>query len=208
MLENCYTIEDNFRNFDFKKCWYYLQELGKKKYGNTFKLNVRDKETIHKLISYSVRAINQCEIHNIDLNKGILLIGPVGCGKTSLLTLMNEFTWLHLCYPVLSTRIIAAEYHKEGFEVIHRYGRRQKVICLDDLGVEQNVKHYGNECNTVAEILLHRYDMHVNYGLVTHATTNLNANELEKIYGNRVRSRLRSMFNLISFPESSIDKRK
>ena len=111
-------------------------------------------------------------------------------------------------YPVKSTREIAAQFHKDGYGIIHDLGRRQKPICLDDLGVEQSVKHFGNECNTIGEILLHRYDMHVNYGIITHATTNLNANELEKIYGNRVRSRLRSMFNLVSFPESCKDKRK
>jgi len=50
--------------------------------------------------------------------------------------------------------------------------------------------------------------MHVNYGIMTHATTNLNAEELEKLYGNSVRSRLRSMFNLIVFPSNAKDKRK
>ena len=40
-----------------------------------------------------------------------------------------------------------------------------------------------------------------------HITTNLNAVELEKRYGNRVRSRLRAMFNLIGFDEDSKDKR-
>lgn len=208
MLENCYTIEDNFRNFDFKKCLHYLQQLGQKKYGSHFALNPNDKQTIHKLISYAVCAVDACATHKLDLNKGILLIGPIGCGKTSLITLMNEFSWPHLQYPVLSTRMIAAEYHKEGFEVTHRYGRRQKVICLDDLGVEQSVKHFGNECNTIAEILLHRYDIHVNYGIVTHATSNLNADQLEKIYGNRVRSRLRELFNLIAFDNNTPDKRK
>ena len=37
---------------------------------------------------------------------------------------------------------------------------------------------------------------------------NILTEELEKLYGNRVRSRLRSMFNLISFPQSASDKRK
>ena len=37
--------------------------------------------------------------------------------------------------------------------------------------------------------------------------TNLNAEELEARYGGRVRSRLREMFNLIGFDESSKDKR-
>ena len=41
----------------------------------------------------------------------------------------------------------------------------------------------------------------------THATTNLNAQELEERYGNRVRSRMRQLFNLIAFDKESTDKR-
>lgn len=35
--------------------------------------------------------------------------------------------------------------------------------------------------------------------MITHITTNLSASELEAFYGNRVRSRLREMFNLLIF---------
>jgi hypothetical protein len=48
----------------------------------------------------------------------------------------------------------------------------------------------------------------VRQGYVTHATTNLSASDLEAIYGNRLRSRMREMFNLISFPNDTPDKRK
>ena len=41
----------------------------------------------------------------------------------------------------------------------------------------------------------------------THATTNLNAQEMEERYGNRVRSRMRELFNLIAFDKESRDKR-
>ncbi len=41
-----------------------------------------------------------------------------------------------------------------------------------------------------------------------HITTNLNAQELEERYGNRVRSRMREMFNLIAFGKERGDKRK
>lgn len=194
--------------FDFRMCIRYMNHLGRRKYGSQFLLNKEDRDILHKLISYAISSEEQCAFHGLDLKKGILLIGPVGCGKTSLMTLLPEFMYPFQKYPVKNTRDIAAEYHKDGYEVIHKYGRREKPICLDDLGVEQTIKHFGNECNTVGEILLQRYDMHVNYGVITHATTNLNAEELEKIYGNRVRSRLRSIFNLISFPESASDKRK
>jgi len=37
--------------------------------------------------------------------------------------------------------------------------------------------------------------------------THLNAKEPENKYGSRVRSRLRAMFNLISFNQNSIDKK-
>ncbi len=68
----------------------------------------------------------------------------------------------------------------------------------------------------MGEILLSRYDIFKNgkepvLSLTkgkTHITTNLNAEELEERYGNRVRSRLREMFNLISFDSSTTDKRK
>jgi len=208
MLEKCYKIENNIRQFDFATCLKYLNHLGKHTYGNSFQVQLTDKETLFKFISYAVGAEEDCNAHGIDLKKGVLLLGPVGCGKTTLMNLINNFVYPHQKYMVKSTRQIASEFHKEGFEVIHRYGRREKAFCFDDLGVEQNIKHFGNECNTIGEIILHRYDLHVNYGILTHATTNLNAEELEKLYGNRVRSRLRSMFNLISFPMETKDKRK
>ncbi len=208
MLEKCYKIENNERLFDFKTCLLYLDHLGKKRFGSSFKIDLSDRDTLFKLVSYAVGATDACQSEFLDLEKGVLLIGPVGCGKTSLMTLLNEFVYPHQKYQVKSTRDIATEFHQDGFEIINKYGRRQKTFCLDDLGVEQNMKYYGNECNTIAEILLHRYDLHVNSGIITHATTNLNAEELEKLYGNRVRSRLRSMFNLIVFPGDVKDKRK
>jgi DNA replication protein DnaC len=44
--------------------------------------------------------------------------------------------------------------------------------------------------------------------MLTHATTNLSASELEEIYGNRLRSRMREMFNLVAFDKDASDKRK
>lgn len=207
MLEKCYTIENCYRMFDFMTCIRYLNHLGRQAYGPKFSVKVEDKDLLHKLISYGISSEEQCMNHGLDLKKGILLTGPVGCGKTSLMSLLPAFMYPFQKYQVKNTREIAAEFHKDGFDTIQKYGLRPKPICLDDLGVENNIKHFGNECNTIGEILLHRYDLFINEGIVTHATTNLNADELEDIYGIRVRSRLRSMFNLISFSEGTVDKR-
>jgi hypothetical protein len=81
------------------------------------------------------------------------------------------------------------------------------VYCFDDLGTENNLKLYGNECNVMAEILLSRYDLFVSRKLITHLTTNLSASEIEAAYGNRLRSRLREQFNLIAFNNNTLDKR-
>jgi DNA replication protein DnaC len=156
----------------------------------------------------SFRRISFCLQQRGDLNKGLLLTGPIGCGKTSWMHLIRLLAHPEEQFMVKSTREIAFEFNKDGYETINLYGRRNKRICFDDIGVEQNIKFYGNECNTMAEILLHRYEMQTQYGILTHATTNLSASQLENVYGNRVRSRLRSMFNLVSFPASSQDKRK
>jgi hypothetical protein len=59
----------------------------------------------------------------------------------------------------------------------------------------------------MAEILLARYDLFISKKIITHITTNLYASEIETNYGNRVRSRLRSIVNLISFDKTTKDKR-
>jgi DNA replication protein DnaC len=59
----------------------------------------------------------------------------------------------------------------------------------------------------MAEILLSRYDLHISKKLQTHITINLSASEIETYYGNRVRSRMREMVNLIAFEKSTQDKR-
>ncbi|SNB23898.1 conserved hypothetical protein [Flavobacterium psychrophilum] len=79
--------------------------------------------------------------------------------------------------------------------------------CFDDLGTEKQIKHFGNDCNVMAEILISRYEQFIENNSVTHITTNLSASELENYYGNRVRSRLRNMFNLIAFDRETKDKR-
>jgi hypothetical protein len=60
----------------------------------------------------------------------------------------------------------------------------------------------------MGEILLSRHELFINYHIKTHGTTNLNAEELEDLYGNRVRSRMRQLFNLVAFDKDTSDKRK
>ncbi|WP_366837314.1 hypothetical protein [Lutibacter sp.] len=147
----------------------------------------------------------------IDTNKGILLSGPVGCGKTSLMKLLPHLAPHKTNYEMVPTRNIVFNFNAIGFEVIEKYSET-KNYCFDDVGIEPIGKHFGADCNVMGEILLSRYDIFCHpersRRIITHITTNLNAQELEERYGNRVRSRMRQLFNLVAFESNSKDKRK
>jgi len=200
-------------NYNYTEIIVWLEKKGVELYGNHFKIYETDYPIIYKLVAYFLKDEPTCFQHDIDLNKGILLSGPVGCGKTSLLNLMKHLTPTEHKFIVKPCREISFEFIKEGYEVIQRYSSGNKLnngiknYCFDDLGTENNLKYFGNECNIMGEILLSRYDLFINKKIITHITTNLSAGEIENQYGNRVRSRLRAMLNLISYDKSTPDKR-
>ncbi len=191
----------------------WLEAKGIELYGKKFKILEIDHEIIYKLIAYFLKDEQACYQFNIDLQKGILLTGPIGCGKTSLMNLMKHIALPNNKFSVKPCRDISFEFIQEGYPIIHKYSIGQlhhtdpRTYCFDDLGTENNLKYFGNECNVMAEILLSRYDLFISKKLQTHITTNLSATEIEKHYGNRVRSRLREMVNLIAYDKSTPDKR-
>ncbi len=207
-IEKHFEIIDNQVIYDFDKTMSYLNRYGKSRFGEKFQLRRNDTLILGKLMSYAIRDRKTCEKHDIDLEKGILLIGKIGCGKTSLMDIFRILHYQQFRYQMISSREIAKEFVLNGYSVLNKYGKKQKILCFDDLGIETSIRHFGNECNTMGEILLSRYDIMKYDRILTHATTNLNADDLEKLYGNRVRSRLREMFNVITFPSDVSDKRK
>ena len=200
-------------HYSYTEIIVWLEKKGIELYGNHFKILESDYPIIYKLIAYFLKDEPTCFQYNINLNKGILLSGPVGCGKTSLMNLMKYLTPTEHKFFVKPCRDISFEFIQDGYQIIHKYSKGKlyesepKTICFDDLGTENNLKYYGNECNVMAEILLSRYDIFTVKKIQTHITTNLSASEIETYYGNRVRSRMREMFNLIAYDKTIKDKR-
>lgn len=195
-------------HYNYEEIIAWLEKKGTELYGNHFQIHKTDHPIIYKLIAYFLKDEQTCLQYNIDLNKGIMISGPVGCGKTSLMNLMKHLTPPAYKFSVKPCRDISFDFIKDGYEIIHKYSKSApKTICFDDLGTENNLKYFGNECNVMAEILLSRYDLFTSRKLQTHITTNLSASEIETVYGNRVRSRLRSTLNLIAFDKDTKDKR-
>lgn len=200
--------------YDYDKAFNWIETKGKELYGQNFALNKSDLPLLYKLVAYFLKDEITANKYGLSMKKGILLSGPIGVGKTSFINILKFFLKNEDRYIVKTCRDISFEFIEDGYNVIHKYSKginRQvpiKSFCFDDLGVEGSLKYYGNECNVMAEIILSRYDLFVSHKLITHITTNLSASEIEAIYGNRVRSRMREMFNLISFEKDAPDKRK
>ena len=200
------TFDGKCVHYDFPKIVLYLDVKGKLLFGKKFKIYKKDRPVLLKLCSYFINDKETCEKFGIDIGKGILLSGPVGCGKTSLMKLLHFLVPHQRKYAVMPCRNIIFAFNHLGYKTIEDYGE-SGFFCFDDMGVEPIGRHYGKDCNVIGEILLSRYELFLQTKLRTHATTNLNADELEERYGNRVRSRMRELFNLIAFDKGCHDKR-
>lgn len=150
------------------------------------------------------------------LSKGIMLNGPVGCGKTHMMRMFgfNSFR----PFAVTACRSIADAYQKDGVQALNKYSDLlpvypQKFLgfdlighCFDDLGTEDDKKNFGNQVNVMQDILFKVYDQQLIGEF--HMTTNLDAESIEAMYGGRIRSRMREMFNNIKFSKKSKDRRR
>ncbi|WP_310391908.1 ATPase [Hymenobacter sp.] len=207
---------------DFEALWrHFLAQFAAQVPG--FKLDAHNESVYRRLLAHFAGDAPTQTALGLDPGKGILLLGPVGCGKTAAMRFFERNA--RTAYRVVPARDVARRFLTEGFAVLDRYGaqafmarsygaghgpdhRHPVTYCFDDLGVEQNARLYGNECNVLAEILLDRYDRFVTHRMRTHLTSNLNASELETLYGDRLRSRLREMCNVLSFPTTAPDRRR
>lgn len=195
-----------------------------KKTVKNFVIDEYNEEIIFDLACYFTNDKRFEEKNGWKLDKGILLFGNVGCGKTTLMRMFRDNQVAS--YFVISCRKVASEFSDGGKDggrqAIAKYfgeyqsatagvkfGHEQSVgICFDDLGTEEIQKHFGNQANVMAETILNRYDLFYKMRNKTHITTNLTADQIEETYGTRVRSRMREMFNKIVFDSKAPDRRK
>jgi DNA replication protein DnaC len=163
------------------------------------------------------RLAGEMQIQNPGLNKGILLCGNPGTGKTRIMTVFARNQ--RQSFGMYSAQKIANDFAKDGESIIEDFSEVFKNpindaeaffqplrgICLDDIGSEELKNHFGNKRNVIGDIIERRYSNGV-FGPLLHATTNFSAGELEKFFGLRVLSRMREIFNLVVL--SGPDRRK
>lgn len=168
-----------------------------------------EEERIYKILAMYFTNDKGIEKMGLSLDKGLVLHGGVGCGKTTIMKLFRDNP--SQPYGIVECMKIADQYKQKegGADVIHQYSFLPS-ICFNDLGTEiesGESSHFGNKKNVMAEIILNHYERNERKKFKLHFTTNLAADEQGDLYGVRVRSRLREMCNIISL-EGIEDKRK
>lgn len=156
-------------------------------------------------------------INNPSLEKGLLLAGNFGVGKTWLMKLFRENQ--RQCYYIRNAKDISDDFQSDGEDAIsEHFNLRQNPLndaslffqpfsgmCIDDLGTEDIKNHFGNKKNVIGDLIEKRYARN-NTGIMFHGTTNLTAGQLNEFYGGRVVSRMREIFNFIELKGK--DRRK
>ena len=138
-----------------------------------------------------------------DLNKGIMLIGYYGCGKSLLLEsyahlqnmLINQGGYAkYKLITFINSIELVDKITKSENGAIKNYAFRPLII--DELGREpMQVMVFGNILTPTSDLILARADSPV----ITHATTNFNFERLasSNSYGPMLGDRIRAMFNFI-----------
>ncbi len=140
-----------------------------------------------------------------DLNKGIMLMGKYGCGKTiimqSLVEMYNTVIHsLHIQRPLLKFFKSSDLQNILKGKPSNFYSKMPLVI--DEFGREpKQIMDFGNLRSPMIELLCERYDT----GAWTHGTSNFTLETLcsENQYGKMTGGRLKSMFNFIELKGES-----
>jgi hypothetical protein len=152
------------------------------------------------------------EALSLDKNKGLLLIGNIGVGKTYTVKKLsqsnkkgygsyNQPTMFYMqgdvAYPIYESDITSAGISSmtttKGLAILSMF--KQHDLYLDDIGSEKDlVSSYGEKFNPIQELLSIRYlsPQYKNY-----MTSNLTLDELQNKYGERVISRIKEMCNVV-----------
>lgn len=134
------------------------------------------------------------------LNKGLIIRGVSGLGKTHLVQCLrkNELNPI----LVLSMLEITGDVKADGEYNIDLKGN--KLIYLDDVGTEEPVvNHFGTKISFFKTFIESQYLKTKAFNNLIFSTNN-SFSEIEEKYGFRVRSRLKEMMNIIDVKGSDM----
>lgn len=200
--------------WSYKQTREYMLYRAQTLFGGKFALDEFNEPVFDMLCNYFssdkafVSMASGLGVSNPSLDKGIILAGNVGRGKTWLMSLFRKNN--RQVYHVEQAKDIAFSYQKNGDEAIERH--RNKIVnpfndpnvfyqknaglCMEDIGAEDIKNNFGNKTNVIGDIIEARYVNDL-LGIWFHGTTNFTTAQFEDFYGVRITSRLREKVNFI-----------
>lgn len=126
-------------------------------------------------------------------SKGLLIRGISGLGKTFIPLCVADNSYQPM--KVLSMIEITDEVRSEGeYKVVMGDA---KILYLDDVGTEETpIVHFGTKVNWFKEFIELYYAKKYPFSNLI-ISTNCGSEDIESLYGHRVRSRMREMVNVI-----------
>lgn len=169
-----------------------------------FKVDDNNRKILNRFFQYAFR-MPEFENEGKSLDKGILLLGPYGTGKTELFNILQRALLqmkspLHFNIKVMWE--IANEFTKEGFEATDL----AKGHCFfDEMGLDgrEFVQNYGNKVNISDVIILSRYNDFKSKQYISHFTSNKTLKELKAYLDGRSFDRLLEMCNVMGLAGES-----
>lgn len=140
-----------------------------------------------------------------DLQKGIMLMGKYGCGKTLILESIVEMYNTILRELQIQRPVLKFMKSMELLETLKEKSVKSfslLPLVIDEFGREpKQIMDFGNLRSPIIELLCERYDT----GAWTHGTTNFTLDTFyaENQYGQMTADRLKSMFNFIELKGDS-----
>jgi DNA replication protein DnaC len=160
----------------------------------------RDMEKYLLLADYMARYSHRNEFRRF---RGLMLHGGNGSGKTYF---MERCLAIGLVTMTTATKIVkiakndseqTAMEHAQIVGIPSVVLDRQFHLIIDELGYEPILSSYGHQRQFMADVIMARYEMWKNCGVITHFTTNLKPKELSAAYGARPYSRICEMCEVI-----------
>ena len=147
--------------------------------------------------------LNQLILESSTNKRGLLVLGVPGVGKTYAVRKPR----------MVSASMLAMEFQLNGIDGVRANINNQiqyqgGTVVIDDLGIEENVKHYGNGIDPIAWVIQSIYDINQTSDLpiMILLTSNLNMEELTKRYGIRVIERIQEMCTTVALQDTNIRK--
>lgn len=156
----------------------------------------------------------------IDLNKGIALVGKFGVGKTTAMRVFHNY--LKIYFPFHSNLFVFSTLEDLISELKCNDWTNKKLtynlketpsgglykdprhVLINEFGHSYNIKSYGSDVNELIEAwIMKRYDIFQEHRKVVHITSNYGKKDLKEMFSEKLVDRFKEMFHFVELKGES-----